>query len=285
MTWIKIDDQSPFHPKVMSAGNAAWGAFVRLAAYSAAHRLDGFVPMALAIALASTSELERLSSVGLLDPPSGRHKGLEGVSIHDFLVWNPSAKELEAFSKNKKAAGLEGARKRWQSASTTHGTTHSKPNGKTMARARAIPSRPVPSIERESAAPPPAPPAPSPRSTSSPSGARPIGARALDGEDLAHALEAGYDQDEARDMWDRFVSYADGKAWRFTSSGWSKRWRMWVDTERDKPRRPKQHANGHAKKSTPAKLNGDELPIHHAETGDHVRRALETLEGKKKDPS
>ena len=47
MPWFKVDDTLAFHPKVMQAGNAAMGLWVRAGAYCAAHLTDGRLTAAM----------------------------------------------------------------------------------------------------------------------------------------------------------------------------------------------------------------------------------------------
>lgn len=44
MTWFKVDDTAYGHPKVLKAGNAALGLWVKGGAYAAQHLTEGTVP-------------------------------------------------------------------------------------------------------------------------------------------------------------------------------------------------------------------------------------------------
>ena len=44
MPWFKVDDNLAFHHKVVAAGNAAMGLWVRAGAMCAQQLTDGFVP-------------------------------------------------------------------------------------------------------------------------------------------------------------------------------------------------------------------------------------------------
>lgn len=44
MTWFKVDDQLAFHPKVLMAGNAAMGLWVRAGSWCGAHLTEGALP-------------------------------------------------------------------------------------------------------------------------------------------------------------------------------------------------------------------------------------------------
>lgn len=107
MSWLKLDDQIAFHRKVLGAGNEAFGCWVRMAAQSAQELLDGKVPRAtaMAIALGNTALLETLCTVGLLD-----HDG-DDYRIHDFLDYNPSAKQVRKLREDRSRAGTRGGKK------------------------------------------------------------------------------------------------------------------------------------------------------------------------------
>lgn len=102
MTWAHIDDQSTFHAKVLAAGNAAWGACVRMIAWSTAHLTDGRIPMHVATIIADCNELSALERAGLV------HCSETEVQIHDFLDWNRSAKDVKRDRAAKQRAGKRG---------------------------------------------------------------------------------------------------------------------------------------------------------------------------------
>lgn len=104
MSWFRVDDMSAFHKKVMKAGNPAWGAFCRMGAHTAHYELDGLVPTEVATVIASSEEIDRLLSAGLLHLEDG------GYRIHDFLHWNPSAADLAKLRKTRAKAGRAGGK-------------------------------------------------------------------------------------------------------------------------------------------------------------------------------
>jgi hypothetical protein len=71
MSWLKIDDQFPNHPKVVKAGPLAGWLFVCGLAYCGQYLTDGFIPMEQICRLAdvaNTQELvKKLCHVGLWD--------------------------------------------------------------------------------------------------------------------------------------------------------------------------------------------------------------------------
>ncbi len=114
MSWFRIDDQFAFHAKVIAAGNEAIGVWTRMGAWSCAHLTEGVVPLEVATLLAGGNEkvLERLVMAKLLEAGFGIYV------MHDFLDWNPTAKEVKrqrkVVSEARRAAGSKGAQRRWQ---------------------------------------------------------------------------------------------------------------------------------------------------------------------------
>lgn len=64
MPYFPVDDQMPFHPKIIAAGNAAVGVWTRAGAWSKGHATGGFVPTEIASIL-GTREANRLVEAGL----------------------------------------------------------------------------------------------------------------------------------------------------------------------------------------------------------------------------
>jgi len=86
--WLKVSDNFHDHPKVVAAGNAAIGLWVRGGSYSAAYDLDGFVPSAWVRSSGAHYTAHRaLVRVGMW-LPSG-----DGWTMHDYHDYNPFAAE------------------------------------------------------------------------------------------------------------------------------------------------------------------------------------------------
>lgn len=103
MSWVRLDDQIAMHPKVLAAGDAAFGGWVRLLAYCAAYLTDGAVPVVVATAMVGSDTIDKLVAAGLLDQSP---EGL--LSIHGYLDWNPPASEVREKRRveaERKAAG------------------------------------------------------------------------------------------------------------------------------------------------------------------------------------
>lgn len=65
MTWFKVDDTLAFHAKVVAAGNAAMGLWVRAGSWAAQQLSDGFVPTNIALTLGTRAEIKRLVAANL----------------------------------------------------------------------------------------------------------------------------------------------------------------------------------------------------------------------------
>lgn len=110
MSFARFDDKLAFHPKVLAAGDEAFGLWVRLVTYCCAHHTDGFLTDEQLRAFpAKKTLISKLLRVRLLD----RSKG--GVLVHDFLDWNPSAEQAKAkqtdlIEKRRKAGYVGGKR-------------------------------------------------------------------------------------------------------------------------------------------------------------------------------
>jgi hypothetical protein len=65
MVWFLVDDVLPFHERVLRAGNAAMGLWVRGGSWCAGQLTDGFIPADVARTLGTAGEIRKLVAVGL----------------------------------------------------------------------------------------------------------------------------------------------------------------------------------------------------------------------------
>lgn len=65
MPWFRIDDKAHSHPKLIKAGNAALGLWLRCGSYAAAHLTDGIVPGVVAELYGTKSQTAKLVKAGL----------------------------------------------------------------------------------------------------------------------------------------------------------------------------------------------------------------------------
>lgn len=108
MTWVKLDDLFPEHPKVQRAGQAAAWLHVAGICYSSRYLTDGIVPDA---ALAGLGQYGRgrarkladvLVEAGLWERVNG------GYQVHDYLDFQPSRQKVEQQREVKRQAGQAG---------------------------------------------------------------------------------------------------------------------------------------------------------------------------------
>jgi hypothetical protein len=127
MPWAKIDDDMCMHPKIISAGNEAVGAWVRMIAWSAHELTDGQIPAAVAVMFCQNEKiLATLLEQNLLESEG------DSYQIHDYLRYNPTSGRVRKTRKVRALAGKIGADK-----------TNGKRVGKLPANVSAE-SRPVP---------------------------------------------------------------------------------------------------------------------------------------------
>jgi hypothetical protein len=181
MPWFVVDDNAHSHPKMIAAGNAALGLWLRCGAYAAQHLTDGIVPGVIAKMYGSKPQITRLVAAGLWHEhghtckrPKCAQPQPGDYYIHDYLApYNPS--RAEVVRKRTKAADKKRAYRAAQEENTNRegiddeshenrdrfdddSSTNRAPKNHTSAgqgtaspgdnsgtRARAFPSPPLPS--------------------------------------------------------------------------------------------------------------------------------------------
>lgn len=101
MSWFKVDDGFPLHPKSLAAGNAAVGLWVRAGSWCAQQLTDGLVPASMAQVLGGRPvDIKRLVAVclwhgaGHACPRCAQPD--DGWVFHDWSVYNPSREHVLA---------------------------------------------------------------------------------------------------------------------------------------------------------------------------------------------
>lgn len=108
MPWFRIDDKAHSHPKLIKAGNAALGLWLRCGSYAAAHLTDGIVPGVVAELYGTKPQAAKLVKAGLwhehghncpdcLKPAPGDYV------FHDFLDEGRNTSRARAEAERKKA--------------------------------------------------------------------------------------------------------------------------------------------------------------------------------------
>jgi hypothetical protein len=109
MPWFRIDDKAHSHPKLIKAGNAALGLWLRCGSYAAQHLTDGIVPGVVAELYGTKPQAAKLVKAGLWhehghDCTSGCPNPAPGdYAFHDFLEDGRNTSRARAEAERKKA--------------------------------------------------------------------------------------------------------------------------------------------------------------------------------------
>ena len=106
MAWFRLEDSFHHHPKVMRAGNAAVGLWVRCGTYSSQYLTDGFIPDEIIATYGRTREIQAAVTSRLWIPTEG------GMLIPDYLDYNPSAEQVKQRRKEDAERKRRGGRSR-----------------------------------------------------------------------------------------------------------------------------------------------------------------------------
>ncbi len=133
MTWVKLEDTFPDHPKVLEVGDQAAWLFVASLCYSARHLTDGFLPsraIGKLTGLSKPSQLEsRLVAAGMWHETEG------GLLIHDYANHQRTREQV---TEARAAATRRQSRKR-------HGVTSSEVTRPEKTREeKTVPPAPLP---------------------------------------------------------------------------------------------------------------------------------------------
>ena len=93
MTWIRLDDNFPDHPKVIGLSDKAFRVHLQGLCYGGQYLTDGFIPMFVAAKFADNnmSVLAELTNAKLWVEKMPNN----GFQIHDFLVFQSSKESIE----------------------------------------------------------------------------------------------------------------------------------------------------------------------------------------------
>ncbi|MFJ6771451.1 hypothetical protein ACIQOV_10870, partial [Kitasatospora sp. NPDC091257] len=100
MPWFAVGDSTDDHPKILAAGNAATGLWVRCGAYASAHLTDGVIPGAVAAKNGTATQIAKLLASGLWHEaghacarcPQPRRGD---YVMHGYLDANPSRRQVQ----------------------------------------------------------------------------------------------------------------------------------------------------------------------------------------------
>jgi hypothetical protein len=89
MTWVKIDDTFPDHPRVVGLSDAAFRSHVAGLCYSARYLTDGSIPSSAMRSIGTRKSATELEEAGLWV------RSDHGWLIRDYLDYNPSRADVE----------------------------------------------------------------------------------------------------------------------------------------------------------------------------------------------
>jgi hypothetical protein len=101
MTWVKLDDQFPDHPKVVGLSDAGLACWIRGLCYASRHLTDGYIPVAALRGLGTTKAADELLATGLWTDAE------DGWQVSNYTEHQRSRADVEA----DRASAAERARK------------------------------------------------------------------------------------------------------------------------------------------------------------------------------
>lgn len=107
-TFVRMDHGLPEHPKFVGLSDRAFRVWFECVCWSSRQERNGNVPAANAKRLGlSGKALHELMAVVLIEPTE------EGYVVHDYLDFQRSKEEIDAFRAGRGEAGEKGNHKRW----------------------------------------------------------------------------------------------------------------------------------------------------------------------------
>ncbi|WP_406337341.1 hypothetical protein [Streptomyces sp. NBC_00649] len=102
MPWFVVDDNADSHPKMIAAGNAALGLWLKAGAYASRQLTDGIVPGGVAKMYGSKPQVAKLVAAGLWHEhghtcphPKCAQPAPGDYAIHDYLEYNPTRAKVQ----------------------------------------------------------------------------------------------------------------------------------------------------------------------------------------------
>lgn len=152
MTWVRLDDAAPEHPKVVDLDDEAFAMWVRALCYCARAGSDGLIPKGSLRRLTPARKPDDVAS-RLVDAGLWEHADLGAFRVHDFLDYNPAAASVQAKRAARAAAGRAGGIRSGQVRSKDEATGEAIASGIASTKSNPVPSPPDPGSD------PPNPPA------------------------------------------------------------------------------------------------------------------------------
>lgn len=107
MTWVRLDDSFFRHPKAVEAGKDGRSLFLAGLCYCGQQLTDGWISQKVLPQVASDAGV-KLSVARVLESVRLWDEGLGGFWVHDYLDYNPSAKDVKEARAKRAAAGAKG---------------------------------------------------------------------------------------------------------------------------------------------------------------------------------
>lgn len=102
MTWVRLDDTFPDHPKVIGLTDTAFRCHVTALCYAGRYLTDGHIPTGALRLIGTRKAAQELEAANLWERTD------HGWHIRDFLEYNPSKEEVETQRERRKEAGRRG---------------------------------------------------------------------------------------------------------------------------------------------------------------------------------
>lgn len=106
MSWVKLDERAPRHPKIAGLSDKAFRRWIEALCYAGEYLTDGHLPPSF------VNQTPKKNRDELLDAGLWEQNG-KGVVIHDYTDFNRTKNEVDAIKKARREAGLKGNETRW----------------------------------------------------------------------------------------------------------------------------------------------------------------------------
>lgn len=106
MTWLRLEDDLPNHPRIVGLSDAAFRAYITGLCYSGRHLTDGDIPTGALRTIGTRKAAQELETCGLWQRTD------HGWTIRDYLEYQTSRAEVEAEKARKRDAGRIGGLRR-----------------------------------------------------------------------------------------------------------------------------------------------------------------------------
>lgn len=137
MPWFKVDDALATHDKVLAAGNAAMGLWVRAGSWCAQHLTDGHVPTHAVRLLGNAGQARALVRAGLWLERE------DGYQFHEWHDYQPTRAQVEEVREAKRKAGRIGGKASGAKRAASKAEAACLDSGSTFPNPRPVPTRPL----------------------------------------------------------------------------------------------------------------------------------------------